>query len=79
MNDGRLEKDVASVEVAKGDGSSLTFGPFPFKTDAEAVDLVLRANPALGGATIDLFEAWKGEIVFEDQALNRPTSRVGAK
>jgi hypothetical protein len=68
---GEMEKRVGSFAVKKGDSYALMFGPFPFKTDTKRVDLLLRGDAKVGADSVDVFDAWHGEIVFPGEGADR--------
>ncbi|HEY7119118.1 MAG TPA: hypothetical protein VH475_21185, partial [Tepidisphaeraceae bacterium] len=60
---------------ARAHDQSVIFGPtcrdFPSSPDIGKVDVVFRASKEVAKETVDLFQLWRGEIVFRDVEVRR--------
>jgi hypothetical protein len=38
----------------------------------ESVDVILRSSPDTARSTVDIFEIWQGELIFQDVDVGYP-------
>jgi hypothetical protein len=57
---------LGGIVGAKGWSINYTFGTGDPLPPGETVDIVLRTNIDAARRTVDLYEVWNGELVYED-------------
>ena len=67
---GDQERHLTSMKLPKGTSTRFSTG-FAAPLPSEPFDLVLRSNEALARTTVDMFEFWEGELVYEDANIEK--------
>ena len=69
---GRKEYRLSSLQVLQGQSTTWHFGAYADIPPAESCTVILRSNEKGARRTVDMFDIWDGELVYENIPIKLP-------